>query len=282
MFYVLQYQLTLFFFSLKKGNIHPWEFTICEVGAQNAFWQLGYRKPLRDTALSGNTDIILTIVAGAVPVKQNVLEAQCEAESPRLPRSQFLWKKTWWKICARLFLGLGKNTHSLYIPVPVVIGCITLRLAHGKRCWGSSLPQEGRGTRCSQGASRKKPLPLHFLLFPASPLTHVRQVSTDFKLFTVILLSLPGMGEEGEGFAQQLLWHISGPEGTVIKGILLRWYGWSQNTTSARNLCFPAAGWTLWHFLWQCDRPWHFKPLCAGLCLVFTSCVRKRNAPKNK
>lgn len=110
---------------------------------------------------------------------------------------------------------------------------------------GEALPQEGRAARCCQGASRKKALPLHFLLFPASLLTHVRQVSTDFRLFTMILLILPGMGEEGEGFAQQLRWHISGPEGTVIKGILLWWYGWSQNTTSAHNLCFPAAGWTL-------------------------------------
>lgn len=87
---------------------------------------------------------------------------------------------------------------------------------------------------------------------------------------------------KGKGSHAQLRWHISGPEGMVIKGILLWWYGWSQNTTSAHNLCFPAAGWTLWHFMWQRDRPWHFKLLCAGLFFVFTSCVWKRNTPKNK
>lgn len=65
---------------------------------------------------------------------------------------------------------LTRKEYSLYVLVPIVISCVILHLAHGKRCWGNSLPQEVKGAHCCQGASRKKPLLLRFLLFPASPL----------------------------------------------------------------------------------------------------------------
>lgn len=109
-----------------------------------------------------------------------------------------------------------------------------------------------RGAHCSQGASGKRSLLLHFLPFLPCQLSWqsrswwalrrliaMKLVSKDFmlKLLTIISLRLPGMGEEE--FTQVAVLAHQWAGGVVVKDILLQRFSWSQKMTSVHNLVLP-------------------------------------------
>lgn len=151
-----------------------------------------------------------------------------------------------------------------------------------------------RDAHCSQGASGKKSLLLHFLLFIHCQLSWqswsgwafhrlitMKQVSKDFilKLFAIISLLLPGMGKEG--FAEVALLAHQWARGDGDKGHPLA----VVQLESEKDIC-PLPGAFKWQAV-RCDILCNSVTDCdiSDCCeqcsfFVFTRCVRKCSTPK--
>lgn len=149
---------------------------------------------------------------------------------------------------------------------------------------------------CSQGATGKKPLQLHFLLFLPCQLSWqscpwgalhrfltMKQVNKDsvLKLFTIISLPLPGTGQEG--FSRVALLAHRWTRGVVITGVLLQWFSWSQKMTSAHSLVLSNGKlWDVTCYVTAWQTVTFETAVSSALFFVFTRCVRKCSTPKNK